>query len=48
MFPIVTRIDCDNDRLLVIKVSLPGCDFIVFSIYMPVDVSDNLTEFLTV
>ncbi|CAK1582534.1 unnamed protein product [Parnassius mnemosyne] len=44
-FESVTVINCANVRLAAIKVSLGDRYFLVFCVYMPTDVSDNLTEF---
>ncbi|XP_026744251.1 uncharacterized protein LOC113505646 [Trichoplusia ni] len=46
IFPNVTVIQCKSVRLSAIKVSTATSrSFIVFSVYMPVDVTENLAEF---
>lgn len=44
-FPAVTVINCTSVRLAAVKISLSDRSFVVFSVYMPTDCSDNLLEF---
>lgn len=44
-FPCVSVISCRSVRLVAIKISLRDRSMIVFSVYMPNDESENMTEF---
>lgn len=44
-FPAVTVISCNSVRLAAVKVTLRDRSFIVFSVYMPTDCSENFLEF---
>lgn len=43
--PNVTLVDCKNDRYIAVKINLDGRNILVFSVYMPCDHRDNLTDF---
>lgn len=43
----VTIVECQSDRIVGIRVQLAGSDFLIFSVYMPTDDVDNLSEFTT-
>lgn len=44
---LVTIVECQSDRIVGIRVQLAGSDFLIFSVYMPTDDVDNLSEFTT-
>ncbi|XP_063365982.1 uncharacterized protein LOC134654471 [Cydia amplana] len=41
----VSIIECDSPRLVCIKVTTGGRQLLIMSVYMPVDISENLLEF---
>lgn len=45
LFTKVSVVQCTSARIAAIKVSLCDRDMLVFSVYMPTNLSDNLTEF---
>lgn len=45
-FSCVSVVDCKSDRITALKFSAMGRDFIVFSVYMPTDCSENLLEYV--
>ncbi|KAJ2946347.1 hypothetical protein O0L34_g12384 [Tuta absoluta] len=45
LFPHVSVVDCEEDRLAAIKIELDGRSIVVFSAYLPWDCEDNLIDF---